>query len=287
MNLPLVTRVFGIALMVAGLAVYAALGGGDESPVAAGGAVLGAVGALVYFRGRQLAAKAAVMTRGAAPRSAATGRVLYLRSFGDDPSSTTKKLQQWLTTDEEQLAQVVEPFGALVAVGRPGEPLPLPGAARMYARDDEWRDVVLQLMREARLVILRAGGSRGLRWEFLQAFSHVTPTRLLILSLRTAAADYEELSTWLRHEVGVALPPIERNSALRVVFDYRETTSTLLPGFVSFSRDWSARFLPIEQPKFLLGYNELVPALNEALRPVFERHRVPWLPMRRVGGRAA
>jgi len=44
-----------------------------------------------------------------------------------------------ITTQEEQLAEVLRPFGDLVAIGRAGEQLPTPGAARIYASDAEWK----------------------------------------------------------------------------------------------------------------------------------------------------
>ena len=59
------------------------------------------------------------------------------------------------SNEEEDLAEAVRPIGDLVAVGQPGEPLPLPGAARMYWTNDEWQDAVLKRMREAPLVIIR------------------------------------------------------------------------------------------------------------------------------------
>jgi hypothetical protein len=38
---------------------------------------------------------------------------------------------------EEQLADVLHPFGEMFTIGRSGEPLPLTGAVRMYATDFE------------------------------------------------------------------------------------------------------------------------------------------------------
>jgi hypothetical protein len=45
-------------------------------------------------------------------------------------------------TEEEQLADVLRPFGELVTIGRPGESLPTPDAARIYTSDEEWKDVI-------------------------------------------------------------------------------------------------------------------------------------------------
>src|SRR6184192_4310275 len=91
-------------------------------------------GLFLFWRGSQYAAKAdaeRILTEH-------EPEVLYLRPFRSD-SSTAKYVFSTLTpelsgleTEEEQLADVLRPFGDLVAIGRPGEDLPEPGAARIY-----------------------------------------------------------------------------------------------------------------------------------------------------------
>lgn len=96
----------------------------------------------------------------------------------------------WLT-DEEQLGEVLRPFGDLVAIGKPGETLPTPGAARLYASDAEWKKVVIDQMQTARLVVIRAGTSEGLLWELKQAVQVMNPEKLLILILKMRKKHYE------------------------------------------------------------------------------------------------
>ena len=96
----------------------------------------------------------------------------------------------WLT-EEEQLREVLQPFGDLVAIGKPGETLPTPGAARLYASDAEWKKVVTDQMQTARLVVIRAGTSDGLLWELKQVVQVVNPKKLLILILKMRKKDYE------------------------------------------------------------------------------------------------
>jgi hypothetical protein len=98
--------------------------------------------------------------------------VLYLRPFETDPSFLSYLLKVLFVhqsirsaisgTEEEQLREALEPFGDLIAIGKPGETLPTPGAARLYASDDKWKDVVAKQMKRARLVVIRAGSSVGL-----------------------------------------------------------------------------------------------------------------------------
>lgn len=71
--------------------------------------------------------------------------------------------------------------GPFVAIGRPGEPLPELGAARVYVGDTEWQDRVRQLMSSAQLVVLRGGGTAGLQWEVQNVFANVSPERIVFL----------------------------------------------------------------------------------------------------------
>ena len=102
------------------------------------GLLMSCSGAFLFWRGCQYDAKAdteRIITDH-------NPHVLYLRAFLSD-SSTRKFILSTAfmafpqATLEEQLADVVRPLGDLVAIGRPGEGLPEPGAARMYASDEE------------------------------------------------------------------------------------------------------------------------------------------------------
>ena len=64
----------------------------------------------------------------------------------------------------------------------PGSRLPELGAARLYPRDDEWRATVSELMRRARLVVIRTGTTPGLQWEIEHAKRLVPPERLVFVS---------------------------------------------------------------------------------------------------------
>jgi hypothetical protein len=103
--------------------------------------------------------------------------ILLLRSFGDDDmsvvqarTSATASAPTWgqiaaLARLEESIAEQLRPFGPLVAIGKPGETLPELGAARDYYSDADWQAAALALMRDARLIVVIAGVTPGLRWE--------------------------------------------------------------------------------------------------------------------------
>ncbi|MGW3210079.1 hypothetical protein [Streptomyces sp. NPDC001135] len=121
---------------------------------------------------------------------------LYLRSFEDDlartmleqtehrapgPGAVLPDLRLSGLTEEEQLAEALKPVAPMVAVGRPGERLPLVGARRMYLPIDDWQETVRDLMVRARLVVIAVGPGAGLQWEFSEAVRLLPARRLLLL----------------------------------------------------------------------------------------------------------
>src|SRR5262249_59690807 len=63
---------------------------------------------------------------------------------------------------EEALTWEIEPFGPVVAVGRPGRPLGSLGAARDHLPDAVWQPEVARRMGEARGIVVGLGGTDGL-----------------------------------------------------------------------------------------------------------------------------
>jgi hypothetical protein len=263
-----------ILLLVAGGLLYWFLGGPDDNPIAMIGPVVMVFGIILHFRGRQHAAKS-IAEGPDSPIRDAKPDVLYLRSFQDDASGPRKILLSGLTTEEEQLADVLRPFGDLIAIGQPGEPLPLPGAARIYASNAEWRSVVLERMRVARLVVIRAGTGPGLLWECEQVFSLLEPQRVLFLILNMTAEDYRLFADRVGERFRVTLPALGPGGLLRNVMEYRQASS-VLPGFVSFSAGWNAAFHPLQFSPVRMGYNDLKKPFSLALRPIFEAHGIRW-----------
>jgi DNA-binding transcriptional regulator YhcF (GntR family) len=120
--------------------------------------------------------------------------VLYLRSFsndsdmrriewigiGDEKDLLINLRHSW-RTDEEQLVAALQPVGQVVALGHPGEQLPMAGARRLYCTQEAWQDTVVYLMERARLVVLWVGTSSGLMWELSQALFRMPPTRVVLI----------------------------------------------------------------------------------------------------------
>ena len=233
------------------------------------GALMLLVGAFLYWRSRQYTAKevAKRVITDLKPD------VLYLRGFGTDPpfSATAMGFTSGWLTDEEQLGEVLQPFGDLVAIGKPGETLPTPGAARLYASDAEWKKVVTDQMQTARLVVIRAGTSEGLLWELKQAVQIMNPKKLLILLLKMRKKHYEAFKKDADQIFNATFPKVHELKRFGTI-----------SGFVRFSPDWSPNFLPLRAPSLAIGYKPYCTLFKFTLRPVFEEYGLEWKPPPRV-----
>ncbi|MEP7282253.1 MAG: TM2 domain-containing protein [Rubrivivax sp.] len=141
--------------------------------------------------------------------------VLYLRSFQDDGVALLAQTgSRWARTvaaavqaptPEERLARVLADIGPLIAIGKPGEPLPELGAARLYVGHADWQAEVQRLLQRAALVVVRVGASPGVRWEIEQALAALPRSRLVFATLgQTALAP--EIHGRLAPVLGLALP---------------------------------------------------------------------------------
>jgi hypothetical protein len=66
---------------------------------------------------------------------------------------------------EEELTCLLWGFGPVLAVGQPGEKLPIAGAARDYAPDDAWIRLIQLRSEQARLIVLMVGSTAGVLTE--------------------------------------------------------------------------------------------------------------------------
>jgi hypothetical protein len=170
-------------------------------------------------------------------------------------------------TWEGRIARLFWRFGRVVAVGRPGEPLPPIGAGRFYLPADSqgwkepadsqgWKEEVSKAIRGARLVVIVAAvgqnssSAEGTLWEYTEAVRLLPPSRVVLVVLggrdayecfRARAALYFGKRTEELHEAGDVLPPPpalpdwpepQRPWKLRKGFP--------LHGVVCFDADWAA-----------------------------------------------
>src|SRR5262249_50093338 len=67
---------------------------------------------------------------------------------------------------DELLIDEFAQYGPVIALGRPGESRVPFGAARRYATHEEWQDAITDAAKRAQVIVLAAGETRGLTWEY-------------------------------------------------------------------------------------------------------------------------
>lgn len=238
----------------------------------------------LWRRSRQYGALGADEAMARDPRAP----VLYLRSFADDGAAMidasgsafirrgTKLVAP--VTPEQEMAQILAHVGPVVAIGKPGEPLPELGAARLYVADDQWQGKVIELMGKAALVVIRLGVSPGLLWEIERSLERL-PRQRVVFAVLGGAALAPALATRLAAVLGptfeLALPqPAPVGWLTKLYSDPRRRIGV----FVCFAADDTAYAVPVRRwplqwqdlPYLLMARPSAAP-LRRALREVFAR----------------
>jgi hypothetical protein len=100
--------------------------------------------------------------------------VLYLRSFRNDAlpaeagnEGITRFFDPYRESGrlEELVVSRATAVGPVVAIGDPKTPIQLTGAARLWAADADWQDVVTALIAEAAAIVVVMDFTENLRWE--------------------------------------------------------------------------------------------------------------------------
>lgn len=223
--------------------------------LALGGYVLAFAAWRLWRRSQRHAAPSAAEVLAADPLPP----VLYLRSFRDDGTvwldSEQGRLAQWWSkllafrTTEEQCVAALQAVGPVVAIGKPGEPIPELGAARLYVGHDAWQSEVRRLMDRAALVVVRIGTSPGVLWEIEQALMRL-PRERLVFALIGEMVVSEEVAARLAPELGAAwqeaLPrPRQRASAWRRSFRWWPSEQRI--GALICFPDGRPRLVPVQR----------------------------------------
>ena len=142
--------------------------------------IVGGAGGYLFILGRRLSA----VTAAEAMAKDSRPPVVYLRSFREDGelAASHGELVGFPSSNTEQIvARIMNRIGPFVAIGKPGEPLPELGAARMYVADDAWQDEINALLEKSSLVLLRRGNTEGFWWEVKRVVERVPPEKVLFL----------------------------------------------------------------------------------------------------------
>ncbi|MFD0169517.1 hypothetical protein ACFVJH_36110 [Streptomyces decoyicus] len=236
--------------------------------------------------------------------------VLFLRPFEEDPrlykvrraASKSLRVQMTVpvsgTVEEGMVRQFRRRFGRVVAVGQPGERLPLPGADRFYLPLDDWQPVVSDLIGRARLVIIIAGTGPGTLWELTEAARLLRPEQLLLLVYGDEEAyrrfqealpqAFAERARKLRSEEKAAAlapdlpdyPPLHDPTA--------DGTLTGLQGIIHFDSAWTPTFVRCDRTavKALTAAGTAWKIHRNQIKPVLDRveQRLPAKPPTHLPG---
>lgn len=157
-----------------------------------------AAGHGLFVLGKRLAA--AQPWRPDADTADARAPVLFLRSFEDDQFEFRRPAWQlhlrWFDlwsfrrNLDEAMVDEVALYGPVVALGRPDDKRAPFGASRHWASHETWQELVTRTARRARAIVLAAGESPGLRWEFdLLRREQLVERTVLLLHPDPARAD--------------------------------------------------------------------------------------------------
>lgn len=210
--------------------------------------------------------------------------VLYLRSFLADELAERTAVSVFhnnlaFESEEEQLTSALSSVGPVLAIGNPGESIPTLGAARVYFGDDEWQEAVATLLRAAALVVVRAGPTENVFWEFQRARSACAPERLVLLVPRSPS----ELEPFLSRcqTEGISMPNI---AELRATGLWAWLSPASAHGLLYFTQGWNPHFVKfkfwqLSPVHFRSKWNRpFFPMFHTALRPVFQQIGAPWKP---------
>jgi len=195
--------------------------------------------------------------------------VLYLRSFGVDPTTNTlNDSVGHVYAEEEQLAKAIEDIGPFIALDQQPEDLPDLGAARLYVKDSEWMQVVTDHILKARLVILRVALTKNVWWELETASKLLTPERLVLL-ISFSREEYSTFTEMARTCFPCAFPEYQGN----------RDSKTGITGMIYFKPGWVPHFLSLN---FGWGRSPWAMPLSgpfkTALEPVYEQLQLKWTP---------
>jgi hypothetical protein len=132
--------------------------------------------------------------------------IVFLRSFKID-STPTVNGKVFDETICENLDLEEHP---IISLANPDDILPSGGSLKIQAKDSEWKEVVQEILKNCRAVILVEGQSDGLHWEISKLKDYLSSDQLYVL---VPADIYRELAWCYNDEAGAGLYSIIRNGS--------------------------------------------------------------------------
>ena len=198
--------------------------------------------------------------------------VLYLRPFQADSQpgfmEQAPEISRWglisprfighvfrshSTSEENEVVQMLDQSGPVLAIGRPGEIIPPLGAARIYVDHEHWQDFVRILTHFARIVFLRVGDTSGFIWELRHLRTECDPLKLLLFFPPTSGGGRNKALATVEAELKISLEKIAALQWIKGLW-----VGHTVPFLFGFNKEW--------QPVALADSAELLgPALRSYL----------------------
>lgn len=212
-----------------------------------------------------------------APLNIVKSLVLYLRLFKDD--EVTSEFKLFGLTEEEQLVNVLENIGPVIALDSPQKRYSIPGATRHGVDNKKWKDEIIDLLNKAQIVAIRLGRSPAIDWEIKQIKSFILPKQVLIIIPKLEIFNYNEFKAYYESNLQFILPEICRINKHWFLPNFSSLFS--IEGFVYFNYKWEGSF---SRPKFTFGSWLRSPLMQPgtasiklALKPVFYNLGIPFV----------
>lgn len=157
---------------------------------------IGLIGLLLFYVGKRMRERGQKLLQPTADELLVVDKrrpIVYLRSFSHDVLETStqrgfpdidsvmSKSWEKRVRFETVLADRLIKWGPVVAIGRPKEAETLLGASRKYFSDKDWQTGISKWMDQARLIVLMAGATPGLRWELKEIIKAGHASKLVVL----------------------------------------------------------------------------------------------------------
>lgn len=130
--------------------------------------------------------------------------IVLLRSFKIDSNPTL----DGKVFDETICENLDLENNPIISLANPDEILPSGGSLKIQAKDSEWQEVVKEVLKNCRAVIIVEGLSEGLQWEISKLKQYLKPSQLFVL---VPSDKYRELAWCYNDNAGTGLFSITRN----------------------------------------------------------------------------
>ena len=118
--------------------------------------------------------------------------VVFLRAFTQDDDRVAAGTRDPLLkltggvaearTLDEILLEHASPYGPVIAIGDPVDPIPPLGAARIFVKSGSWQEVVTSLVDASKAVVMCPNPTEGVRWELNLIVVHGLIPRTIFLA---------------------------------------------------------------------------------------------------------